>query len=198
MRLISITAVAVVFFMISCQNAEKGETLTTQEELLHDSLQRSASIPPSTIDYSSLKSAGVNKALYATAYAQSTFPGYSPTKANDGSTNVSVGGSYSWANGHIYTTDGKIPQWFDLRFDSTITFTQINLFTTQNYEMKQFKVLINDNGVWDTISSVYNNTSTLVSMQYDTAYTADTIRIWCERGPDNQYVYTRINEIQVY
>ncbi len=185
-----------VAMLIACQQ-NNTEVTTDAEQLLKDSLKIASTIPQSTISFNNLKSSGTNLALSATASAQSTFSGYSPIKVNDGSTNVSVGGSYSWVNGHKYTTDGRLPQWFNLAFDSTITFSKINVFTTENYEIKQFKVLVNTNNGWDTIASVYNNDSVLVSLSFS-SITADTIKILCEKGPDNQSVYTRLNEVQVY
>ncbi len=196
MRKLSFLVAIVLLIAYSCQNSDS--TIQTDNEIsLQDSLNLALQIPQSTKTLPELKSTGENKALAATAFAQSTFPNYSPSNVNDSSTNVSVGGAYSWTNGHTYQTDGKLPQWFDLRFDTTITFSKINIYTTDNYEIKKFMIMVNTQNGWDTISAVDTNTSTLVTFNYDTIST-DIIRVLCQRGPDKQYVYTRLNEIEVY
>ncbi len=137
-----------------------------------------------------------NLAPHAKASASSTYPGYSAKRANDGSTNRTVGGAHSWTNYH--SAGGSLPEWLKLDFRKAINFSQVRLYTSNGYPIKDYKIQYSNNGVsWSTASTVTGNTSTIRTSNFSRKY-ARYIRINASKGPDNQSVYARINEIQVY
>src|SRR5690242_10523961 len=83
----------------------------------------SCAAPPSDSDehsgslkrtVSAITTSEVNHALAARVMADSTFPGYSVARINDGDRNTTVGEDYSWAND--FPRGGGLPQsvylWF--------------------------------------------------------------------------------------
>ncbi|MEM9103078.1 MAG: discoidin domain-containing protein [Pseudomonadota bacterium] len=138
-----------------------------------------------------------NLALKGTATAQSTFPGYSPSRVNDGSTNTTVGGSYSWANGHTYTTDGIIPQWLEVNLNSIQVVSKVVLYTSLGYEIKDYDIQLWTGSVWTTVVEQRGNTSLSREHSFVPMF-ASKVRVIGRRGPDNQFIYVRVNELEVY
>ena len=138
-----------------------------------------------------------NLALNATATAQSSFSGYSPTRVNDGSTNTLVGGTHSWANGHTYTADGRLPQWLQLDFGQVEVLSKAVVYTSQGYEIKDYDIQVWTGSAWSTVVSVRGNTSVNRPHSFSPIY-GSKLRVMGLRGPDNQSVYVRVNELEVY
>lgn len=138
-----------------------------------------------------------NIANQGVASAQSTFPGYSPTKINDGNIDTTVGGEHSWSNGHTYTPDGRLPQWIQLAYSSERQFAKVVLYTSKNYELKDYDIQVRSGRNWITVARQRGNKS--VKRIHSFSPTIGTaIRVMAYRGPDNQSIYTRVNELQVF
>ncbi len=141
--------------------------------------------------------AGQNIASQGYASAQSTFPGYSASNINDGDRNTTVGGSYSWANGHTYTADGRLPNWVQLSFRSEKTFSKVILYTSRGYELKDYDIQVKSGSNWITVAQQRGNTS-ISRVHTFTPTRGSILRVLAIRGPDNQYIYGRVNELEVY
>ncbi|WP_144395288.1 discoidin domain-containing protein [Pleionea sediminis] len=139
----------------------------------------------------------VNLARKARASAQSSFPGYSPAKVNDGDKNVRVGGAYSWANGHKYTPDGRLPQWLQLDFGRYERISKVVLYTSLGYEIKDYDIQVWNGRSWNTVVTQRGNTSVRRTHTFAPAI-GSKLRVIGRRGPDNQYIYVRVNELEVY
>ncbi len=142
-------------------------------------------------------STGTNVALHAVATAQSTFPGYSASRVNDGNISTTVGGAYSWANALNNGPDGYLPQWLQLDFGSTKTIDEIRLYTSASFEIKDYDLQYWNGSAWVTIADINNNTQDSRSHSFSPVSTTK-IRVIARRGPDRQPIYVRINELQVF
>jgi len=131
--------------------------------------------------------------------AQSTYPysGYSPWNIIDGDITTTVGGQFSWTNGDIYSIDGKLPQWVEIDFGSTVTFGRLNFYTSDNYEIRDYEVHYNLNGTWYPLLNITNNTYSFKRHDF-IVRNARYLRIICKNGPSIQPQYARLNEIEIY
>ncbi len=139
-----------------------------------------------------------NKALGAEATASSSYAHYSPARINDGSLSTMVGGEFSWANAHPNAPGGALPQWVQLEFPVAEPVSQVRVYTTANYEIRDFDLEILENGIWQQVSSVRGNTAAELQIDLDRTYTANTLRLVGLQGPAKQPIHVRVNEIQVY
>lgn len=140
----------------------------------------------------------VNKALYAKASASSTYPGYGPEKINDGSTHTAVSGDHSWSNAHRALPGGALPQWVQLDFGTLVGVSQINLTTSERYQIQDFDIDLHQDGIWQTVSSIRNNKDTHVEINLGKVYSADKLRLTGYKGPVHQDFHVRVNELEVY
>lgn len=139
-----------------------------------------------------------NKALNATTTASSTFPGYAAARINDGNRNTTVGGAYSWANAHTsLPTNGRLPQWVELDLGSTKSFNKVVLYTSAGYPIRDYRIQYKSGSSWINAASVTGNTSTQRVHSFSTK-SARYIRVYATKGPNNQNIYVRVNELQVY
>lgn len=139
-----------------------------------------------------------NKARGATTTASSTFSGYAAARVNDGNRSTTVGGSYSWTNAHTYLpTNGKLPQWVELDFGSTKSFNKVVLYTSSGYALRDYRVQYKSGSSWVNAVSVTGNTSTQRVHSFSTK-SSRYIRVYATKGPNNQSIYARVNELQVY
>ena len=143
-----------------------------------------------------------NKALNAYASASSTFSGYSASKVNDGSRNTTVGGAYSWTNAHTYGGglggDGKLPEYVQLTFNSSTTVSRINMYSSSGYVIRDYQIQYrNAFGQWITVVDQNGNTSVSRTHIINPVST-NAIRLYAEKGPNNQSIYARVNELEVY
>lgn len=132
-----------------------------------------------------------------TATAQSSYGDYSPQRVIDGDRNTTVGPAYSWANAHTYGPDGRLPQWLEIDLHAARSFNQIDLYTSAGYAIKNYDIEAWDGGAWTPIVSQVDNQATMISHSFPDV-TASKVRVIGRRGPDNQYVYVRVNELEIY
>ncbi|MBV6646198.1 MAG: discoidin domain-containing protein [Cyclobacteriaceae bacterium] len=141
-------------------------------------------------------SIAINLARNATVSASSTYPGYSVQKIKDGSRNTTVGGAYSWANNH--PGGGSLPEWVKLDLGSTKSIGYVKIFTSNNYELQNFSVQTStNNSTWTTRRTVTGNQSRIIETAFSKV-NARYVRIYCTKGPNNQTIYARLNEVEVY
>jgi hypothetical protein len=142
----------------------------------------------------------VNRALGALAAAKSTYPGYMASHVNDGSTNTTVGGAYSWANADKWVNpNGALPQWLQLDLGATTTFSKVVIYTSAGYPIRDYDVQVSSDAIsWGTVGTpVRGNTSTYIVTTFPLV-SARYVRINALQGPSNQPTYVRVNEFQVY
>ncbi|HEX6291863.1 MAG TPA: discoidin domain-containing protein [Herpetosiphonaceae bacterium] len=140
-----------------------------------------------------------NLARSAIAAASSTYPydGYAPSRVNDGSRTTTVGGAYSWVNADRYAPDGYLPQWVQLDFGTTKTFSRVVMYTSSGYPIQDYDIQVWDGSTWVTVDSRTGNTALTVTHTFAPT-TARLVRILGRRGPSNQPQYVRVNEFEVY
>ena len=142
-------------------------------------------------------STSVNYALQATVSAESTYPGYSVQRIKDGSRNTTVGPSYSWANN--FPAGGKLPESVFLRFSSLKNIDRIDIYTSSGYVLQNYTIQyrINTATSWVNLAVVTGNTSVLRSHTFATVAALE-VQIICQLGPNNQTIYGRLNEVEIY
>jgi hypothetical protein len=140
-----------------------------------------------------------NLALSATAAAQSTYPyeGYAAAHVKDGSQDTSLGGPYSWVNGGSYTPNGGVPNWVQLDFGVTKTFSRVVVFTTASYPIRDYDIQVWNGSTWVTVAAVTGNTAASVTSTF-ASQSSRLIRILGRSGPTWQPGYVRVNEFEVY
>lgn len=134
-----------------------------------------------------------NLARTAIVAASSTYPGYSPSRVNDGSQSTALGGAYSWAN----AANTPLPQWVQLDFGVTKTFSRVEVYTTATYALRDYDIQIWNGVNWSTIATVNFNTAAHRTHTF-APVSSRLVRILCRRGPDHQPGYVRVNEFEVY
>jgi len=137
-----------------------------------------------------------NFARTGIAAASSTFPGYSPARVNDGSTNTGLGGEHSWAN-DWGTYPPNNPEWLQVDFGVDKTFRRVVVYTSEGYPIRDFDVQVWNGVTFVTVASVTNNTSLSVTLTFS-ARTSRLVRILGRSGPTHQPGYVRVNELEVY
>ncbi len=135
-----------------------------------------------------------NFARSGIAAASTTYPGYSPARVNDGSTNTTVGPEYSWANANRV----PMPQWVQVDFNVEKTFRRIVLYTSATYPIQDFDVQVFNGVTFVTVQQVRGNTQPTRTISLPTAHTGRLVRISGLRGPSHQPQYVRVNELEVY
>lgn len=118
---------------------------------------------------------------------------YSPRRANDGNTDTSLGGFSSWTN-----AGGPLPQFLELNWPEDYDIHKIDVYTSEGFPISDFdlEILNKENGRWENIATVNNNTLLKITAFSGRAIT-NRLRVRARRGPDRQTIYTRINEIVV-
>lgn len=136
-----------------------------------------------------------NIALGASVTAQSTYPGYSAARINDGVRDTSTGGAYSWANYH--TSGGRLPQSVELTLAAERDVSQVVVFTSELYPVSQYDIELFADGVWRRVTQVQNNVDVRRVSRFTPTRT-QKVRIVTRLGPSNQTIYARLNEVEVY
>jgi hypothetical protein len=90
-----------------------------------------------------------------------------------------------------------LPQWLDLAWPTARAVSRVDLYTTEEYELRDFDVQTWDGTAWKTVASVRGNVSTQVSAWLPEVV-VDRLRILSLAGPDRQPHHARINELEVY
>ena len=147
----------------------------------------------------SMNSHAENMALKARASASSSYCStpnsnhcYFPYRINDNSRNTGVGGFNSWT--HRNKQSGS--RWVKLTWPRAITTSSMVLFTSKNYELKEYKIQYWSDNRWKTLSHVVNNTGVKRNHRFSTI-TTNQVRILVLKGPSNQPNYGRVNELVV-
>jgi hypothetical protein len=138
-----------------------------------------------------------NLARQASVSAQSTYPGYSVTKINDGSRNTTVGPSYSWANN--YPDGTRLPQSVYLTFGSPQNVNRIDIYTSSGYALQNYTIQYRaySGGPWVSLLSVTGNTSVSRVHNFSQTFMIQ-VQIICQLGPAVQPIYGRLNEVEIY
>lgn len=138
-----------------------------------------------------------NYALQATVSAESTYPGYSVNRIKDGSRNTTVGPSYSWANN--FPAGGKLPESVFLKFSSLRSVDRIDIYTSSGYALRNYTIQFRTTPTasWITLLVITGNTSVMRSHTF-TAVNLLEVQIICQLGPNNQNIYGRLNEVEIY
>ena len=205
-------------FAVSCSDLELSDNNNRRnvEELMNERTHLSAQLLDSTnraekqvreipmnspehLDSDANASAlsTVNYARQAVVSAESTYPGYSVARINDGSRNTTVGPSYSWANN--FPAGGKLPESVFLRFSSLKTINRIDIYTSSGYELQNYTIQYQTalNAAWVTLLSVTGNRS-VFRQHIFYPVTVLRMQIICQYGPPNQTIYGRLNEVEIY
>jgi pimeloyl-ACP methyl ester carboxylesterase len=139
-----------------------------------------------------------NLALAATITAQSTYPneGYSVAHIHDGDRSTTLGGATSWANASTFAANGVLPNWVNVDFGSAQTVSEIDLYTSAGYEIKDYDIQVLSGGAFTTVASVRGNRALMIATPIATVVTSQ-VRILAIHGPDVQPQHARINELEV-
>jgi len=134
----------------------------------------------------------VNYAREATASASNTDTanGYAAAKVNDGAATTDWSG---WA------TDGTpLPQWVELDFGSAKTFSRVELYTTNGYEIRDYEIQYWNGSTWvNCLPAITGNVFDHRTHTFEPV-TSSKLRIVGTSGPVIQPDYVRINEIEVF
>lgn len=147
--------------------------------------------------------ASINLARSATASASSTYCSgsgehcYSPARVNDGSRATALGGYHSWTN----AGGQPLPQWVQLSWSSAVTLRRVDLYTTDGYPLRDFRLQSLQGGSWidlpATPSFPTNNGASQLRFDLPPVTTA-AVRVLAQAGPAVQPGYVRVNEVEVY
>ncbi len=132
-----------------------------------------------------------NLARNATATAQTTFPGYSPLRTNDGDRSTALGGGASWAN------DRGGAAVLNLVLPVASQIDRVQLFTTSGYELRDYDIQLRIGGGWATVQSIRGNTAVQRDHRFAARF-ADSVRVVGISGPTHQPGYSRVNELEIY
>jgi hypothetical protein len=138
-----------------------------------------------------------NLARSAVASATSTFSGYSPAFANDGNATTVQSSDESWTNENL-----PLPQAFYLEFPERVTFSRIEIFTSEGFPIQAYDIDISDSSpdstaTWIPIVTMAGNLDLHLSHSVSSVE-AKSIRVLGHRGPQHQSQYVRLNEVEVY
>lgn len=148
-----------------------------------------------------------NLALSATSSASSTYCSgsgehcYSAARIHDGSRATTLGGYHSWAN----DAGQPMPQWVQLGWSTAVTFSRVELYTTNGYALRDFVIQYlrppAAGGGWADLPATpafpSNNSATHLSFSVP-ATTTTAIRVLGRSGSAAQPGYVRVNEVEVY
>lgn len=195
-----VSCIFIVAFFSKCDEPDMfTEDLQSDLTLQMDSAANATIFTP---DYSN-KSSGLNRrngrniASEALISAESTFPGYSAERMVDGSQNTTVGSSHSWTNNQ--PSGGSLPESVTFFFSSGRTVDLISIYTSTGYVLRDYTIYTQAPGSssWSTLATVNGNTD-VQRIHSFSPMVVRAIKITCRRGPDNQYIYGRLNEVEIY
>jgi hypothetical protein len=120
--------------------------------------------------------------------------GYRVTRVNDGDTSTACGPSRSWTN----SAAAQMPQWVELDFGAEREFNTVEVFTSEGYPLRDFQVQYWNGTAWLAAGErVTDNAEVQCTITF-AATTATKLRLVCNRGPECQPGFARINEVEVY
>lgn len=130
----------------------------------------------------------------ATASSNSTFPGYSPMKVNDGDPDTTLGPEHSWSNeSNLY------PAWVELALPAPCDISAVVLYTTIDYRIGSYEVQALDveSTLWITVDSVVGNTEVVRTHAF-APRRVSAVRILGHAGPPHQPQHVRVNELELH
>lgn len=143
----------------------------------------------------SLDEIGTNFALKAKWTATSTFPGYSTDYAHDGDHNAGLSG-HSWAN-NWNPPSVVLPQEVNIDLGAKKQFSTVNVFTSAGYEIGSYDLDYWDGAKWVSLAIVKGNVLQTLTHVFPTVV-AQKLRFTVRRGPELQFIYTRLNEVEIF
>ncbi|HVY26394.1 MAG TPA: hypothetical protein VHB79_07560 [Polyangiaceae bacterium] len=138
---------------------------------------------------------GTNFALKAKWTATSTFPGYSTDYVHDGDHNAGLSG-HSWAN-NWNPPSLVLPQEVNVDLGAPKQISTVNVFTSSGYEIGSYDLDYFDGQKWVNLASVKENVLPVLTHSFPTVVT-QKLRFTVRRGPEAQFNYTRLNEVEIY
>lgn len=138
---------------------------------------------------------GANLATNATWSATSTYPGYSLAYAHDGDKHAGLSG-HSWTN-QWNPPALVLPQEVTIDLGSARQFSVINVYTSQGYEIGSYDIDYWNGAAWTNLLVVEGNTLGLIQHAFPTVVTSK-LRFVVRRGPEAQFIYARLNEVEIY
>lgn len=136
---------------------------------------------------------GTNLARNASITVDSTFPGYSASRINDGDRNTSLGESYSWANNR----NTPLPQYVVVDMQTAQTINRIDLYTSQGYALADYDLQYWNGSTWVNLVQITGNQELMRSHTFNAVDTTK-VRVVARKGPSHQPGYVRINELEIY
>ncbi len=172
----------------------QDSTRQAEAKVLQESANSSVIVQPNAI---APPANSINYALQAKVSAESTFPGYSVGKINDGSRTITVGGAYSWANN--YAAGGKLPESVFLDLNNAKSISRIDIYTSSGYPLQNYTIQskASPGAAWTTLVTVTGNTATYRTHTF-AQINASSVQIICQLGPAVQTIYGRLNEVEIY
>ncbi|WP_146113445.1 hypothetical protein [Paenibacillus sp. PCH8] len=136
---------------------------------------------------------GQNLARNAAITVNSTYPGYSANRINDGDRNTALGENYSWANDR----NSSLPQYVVIDLPTASSIKRIDLYTTQGYPLANYDLQYWNGSTWVNLVQITGNQELTRSHTF-TAVSTAKVRVVASRGPAHQPTYVRINELEIY
>ncbi|WP_440111370.1 galactose-binding domain-containing protein [Paenibacillus sp. QZ-Y1] len=136
---------------------------------------------------------GQNLARNATITVDSTYPGYSAARINDGDQNTTLGENYSWANNQ----NSPLPQYVVLDLQAAKSIQRIDLYTSQGYPLANYDLQYWNGTTWVNLVQITGNQELKRSHAF-TAVSTSKVRVVASKGPAHQTNYVRINELEIY
>jgi hypothetical protein len=131
----------------------------------------------------------------ATATAQTTYGGYNATNVIDGDRSTVQIESSSWTNDWNPPTV-ILPQWFQIDFGGTKTFSRVDVYTSQGYPIQDYDLQYWNGTAWVDILQERGNVQLHVTHQL-APVTGSKLQIIARQGPSGQPNFTRLNEVEV-
>lgn len=145
-----------------------------------------------------ISSRNTNLAISANIKAGSTFCSgsgsdcYDVKRVNDGDTSTDLGGYDSWVN-----LPGKSKEISMDWGGEAITAEQITIYTTANYPVSKYEIMLNTHQGWKPLILVSNNKKSRLCHGFE-PIEITAIKFMGKRGPSSQKAYIRVNEISIH
>ena len=131
------------------------------------------------------------------ADASSTFSGYSALRTIDGDRSTVPGPEYSWTNAPETDTTPVLPANLLLGLATPSLVEQILVYSTADWEIRDYDLEYFDGTRWDTIERVRGNTQTVREHRIPATQIA-ALRIVGLSGAAQEASQVRVNEVEAY
>ena len=141
---------------------------------------------------------GKNNLMYkGSADASSTFSGYSALRTINGDRSTVPGPEYSWTNAPETDTTPALPANLLLGLATPSLVEQILVYSTADWEIRDYDLEYFDGTRWDTIERVRGNTQTVREHRIPATQIA-ALRIVGLSGAAQEASQVRVNEVEAY